>query len=101
MEEVRIIAKRVSFDTFQLGKSFLKLLQHLLAFTLDISESDFIIWTQENVSFDQNFRIVPSPSADQCISQWIGRLEMNGSRESEGRKRVFRGFTVDGLYRSL
>jgi hypothetical protein len=101
MKEVRILSKGISFDGFQLSKSVTKLFQHLLSFSLDISQSEFIIWTEENVLFKQDFMVIPSPPADQCISKWVRRLEIDGGGESKGRKGVFRDFAVDGLCRSF
>ena len=99
MKEVRIVSKGISFDGFQVGKSFTELFQHLLSFSLDISQGELIILTEENVSFEQDFRVIPSPPADQCVSKWIRRLEIDCGGESKGRKGIFGDFAIDSLCR--
>jgi hypothetical protein len=96
MEEVRIRSKGVTFNGLQLGESFAKVVQQVVSFGLDISESELVICTKENVAFSYDLGGIPSPPCNQGVSKWVGWAKMDGGRESARRKGVFRDFAIDG-----
>jgi hypothetical protein len=86
--KVGMLAEGGSLDGFQLGKCFAELSEEFIPFLFDKLFGSVVVRSQEDVTVGENFRIVPSSSAKQCVAQWISTGKEEGGWEPEGRDRV-------------